>query len=132
MVFHPLFDVEIDAVRVPFSLQQPPVLYIKLLAHFLQDLLVGRRNFGPLLAVDSYVSNANGADDGAVEIVGDFVPALTVARRSPGDTRVQDAAFQRSVHVRKCYELAFSAQAGQQVAQDGAVLADVLVLIGCQ
>ena len=132
MVFHPLFDVEVDAVRVPLGLQQPPVLRVKLPAHFLQNLLVGRRKFGPLLAVHGHVGNANGADDRPIEIVGDFVPALAVARRAAGDSGVQYAALQGGVHVREGHELPLSAQARQQVAQDGAVLANVLAIIRVQ
>ena len=129
-VFHTLFDVQVDAVRVPLRLQEAEVFGLVLLADLLEDGLVCRTEDSPFLTVDGDVGHADGAHNGPVQVISDLVPALTVARRAAGDARVQDASLQRGVHVGEGHELTLGAQAGQQVAQDGAVLPDVLVLVG--
>ena len=131
-VFHSLFDVEVDAVRVPLRLEQAQVLGLVLLAHLFEDGLVFRAERAPFLAVDGDVGHADGANDGPIEVVGNLVPALAVAGGAAGDTGVKDAPLQGGVHVGEGHELSFGVEAGQQVAQDGAVLADVLVLVGPQ
>ena len=132
MVFHAFLDVQVDAVRVPLLFEQAEVFDLVLFADFLEYGLVFRRDLGPLFAVHRHVGYADRTDDRPVEVLGDFVPPLSVAGGAAGDAGVKDAAFQRGVHLRESDELTFRAQPGKQVAQDGAVLANLLALVRAQ